>query len=77
MRGVGDDGRPLTLSNDPFLDEARGAAKASIDDPSVFLRYERALGSQMGQSNELLALFTDALDSLDRVGSLATLAAWT
>jgi mannitol 2-dehydrogenase len=77
LRGVADDGTALALSGDPFLEEARSVALASIEDPARFLRYERALGSRMGTSAELLRLFTEALDSLDRVGSMATLDAWT
>lgn len=77
LRGVADDGTALVLSSDPFLDEARDVAARSVADPRAFLRYERALGPNIGGSDRLLVRFTAALDSLDRIGSLATLDEWT
>ena len=77
LRGVADDGTPLSLSHDPFLDEATAIARRSISDPRAFLKYERALGPNIGESSRLLDTFTEALSSLDRIGSLATLDVWT
>jgi mannitol 2-dehydrogenase len=77
LRGQGDDGSRLNLAHDPFLADAVDAAVASREDPRRFLQYGRALGSRLADSERLVETFTDALDSLERFGSLATLAAWT
>ena len=66
----------LSSSNDPFLNEATDAAKRSVSDPRVFLRYERALGTSIGTSERLLVAFTQALESLESFGVLATLDMW-
>ena len=76
LRGVADDGSPITLAKDPYLDQATDAARRSVTDPAAFLRYERALGPNLATSPRLVALFSDALHDLDRLGSLATLAKW-
>jgi mannitol 2-dehydrogenase len=77
LRGIDDNGARIDQSSDPFLDEAREIATASTADPSVFLRYERALGPNIGSSTRLIGVFTEALQSLDAVGSLETLNQWT
>jgi mannitol 2-dehydrogenase len=77
LRGRADDGSPLTLAHDPFLADAVDAAMASREEPRRFMGYSRALGTRLGDSDRLVETFSDALDSLERVGSLATLAAWT
>ncbi len=76
LRGIADDGSPMKLSGDPFLTEATAIALASKSDPSIFLRYERALGPNVGHSARLAATFAEALDSLKSYGALATLDAW-
>ena len=76
LRGIADDGTVLSLSNDPFLNEATDAAKRSVSDPRVFLRFERALGPNIGTSERLLVAFTQALESLESFGVLATLDMW-
>jgi mannitol-1-phosphate/altronate dehydrogenase len=77
LRGRADDGSALELAADPFLEEAVAAARASEREPRSFLGYHRALGSRLERSDRLAATFTEALDALDRVGSLATLDEWT
>jgi mannitol 2-dehydrogenase len=77
LRGRADDGLRLNLAHDPFLADAVAAAQASRDDPRRFLQYTRALGTRLAESDGLLGTFSDALASLEQVGSLATLAAWT
>ena len=42
----------------------------------MFLAYERALGPNLAKSERLVREFTRALDSLDSIGSLATLDTW-
>jgi mannitol 2-dehydrogenase len=77
LRGVRDDGSALSLSHDPFLQEARQAAERSVHDPRAFLHYEKGLGPNLAKSDRLLEVFTEALHSMDNIGSLATLDQWT
>ena len=77
LRGRADDGSALTLAHDPFLPEAVQAANESVADPTRFLSYHRALGTTLHQSDRLVTEFTEALASLERIGSLATLDLWT
>ncbi len=77
LRGRADDGSQIELAADPFLDEAVAAARASAREPRSFLDYHRALGHRLAQSDRLAATFTEALQALDRMGSLATLDEWT
>jgi mannitol 2-dehydrogenase len=76
LQGRADDGALLTLAPDPYLDEAIAAAHASREDPRRFLQYSRAMGGRLATSDDLVATFTEALASLERAGSLATLSAW-
>lgn len=76
LRGVADDGSSLNLSGDPFLTEAAAIALASKSDPAIFLRYERALGPNIATSSRLIEMFTQALESIEANGALATLDAW-
>ena len=76
LRGVADNNTQITHSHDPFLGEAIAVANASIADPRVFLAYERALGPNLAKSDRLVREFARALDSLDHIGSLATLDTW-
>lgn len=77
LQGRADDGRPLELAADPYLDEAVAAARASKQEPRAFLGYHRALGHNLELSERLASTFADALYSLERRGSLATLDEWT
>lgn len=77
LQGRADDGSALTLAPDPFLAEAVAAALASQHEPRQFLRYKRVFGTHLAESDRLVDTFSDALASLRRLGSLATLAAWT
>jgi mannitol-1-phosphate/altronate dehydrogenase len=76
LRGVADDGSPIELAHDPFLPEAVDAARPDPADPAKFLRYTRALGPRLAADPRVEGEFLAALDSLDRIGSLATLAQW-
>lgn len=76
LRGLADDGSTLTLAKDPFLAQATDAARRSVIDPAAFLRYERALGPNLATSPRLVAMFSEALRDLERLGSLATLGKW-
>jgi mannitol 2-dehydrogenase len=77
LRGRADDGTPLTLAHDPHLAEAIAAAEASREDPAQFLSYQRTFGPNLRHSTVFCAAFTEALASLQRVGALATIEAWT
>ncbi len=77
LRGVNDAGKPIVLSNDPNLDEARDAALRSKSRPAAFLEYSRVFGNEFGRSDRLVSRFTTALQSLEAHGSLATLHAWS
>jgi mannitol 2-dehydrogenase len=77
LQGRADDGSPLSLARDPFLAEAVAAANAGRHEPRRFFQYSRAFGKRLADSDHLVAMFTAALASLDQMGSLATLAAWT
>src|SRR5258706_3502818 len=77
LQGRADDGSPLDLAADPFLEEAMAAARDSKSDPRNFLGYHRALGHRLAHSERLGTTFTEALRSLERIGSLATLDEWT
>jgi mannitol 2-dehydrogenase len=77
LRGHADDGSPLELAHDPFLTEAVAAAEEARHEPRRFLRYERAFGPRLAESDQLVDTFSAALASLEQMGSLATLAAWT
>jgi mannitol 2-dehydrogenase len=77
LRGIADDGSPITLSHDPFLAEAVDAAKRSEHDPREFLGYEKGLGPNLAHSTRLLETFIEALDDLAKHGSLQTLQMWT
>ncbi len=76
LRGVADDGSTLTLSFDPYLDEAVDLARRSVTDPRIFLGYERAFGPNLVKSPRLLDTFSSALSDLDQYGSLVTLQRW-
>jgi mannitol 2-dehydrogenase len=77
LQGVADDGSSLVLSGDPFLAEAKTFAARSAADPTAFLQYERALGSNLASSSRLAEVFTEALSDLRTYGSLGTLDRWT
>ena len=77
LQGSADDGTALTLAHDPFLAEATDFAQRAVHDPAVFLHYRRGLGSVVGQSETFEGVFTEALNSLARIGSRATLEQWT
>jgi mannitol 2-dehydrogenase len=76
LRGVADDGSAIILSHDPFLSEAVEAAKRSVNDPRAFLQYELGLGPNLAKSDRLVAVFTEALVSLETHGALETLHMW-
>jgi mannitol 2-dehydrogenase len=76
LRGSADDGTPLTLSADPYLDEAVAAAKSSGGNNASFLDFARVFGPHLGSSERLRTCFDDAMTSLAAKGSLATLDAW-
>jgi mannitol 2-dehydrogenase len=76
LRGVADDGSTIALSHDPFLSEAVEAAQKSVNDPRAFLQYELGLGTNLAKSDRLVAVFTEALNSLERNGALQTLETW-
>ncbi len=77
LRGFNDAGKPIVLSNDPNLDEAREAAVRSATQPAAFLQYSRVFGNDLHRSERLVAKLTDALESLEQHGSLQTLERWT
>ncbi len=77
LQGVNDAGKPIVLSHDPNLDEARDAALRSALRPAAFLEYTRVFGDDFRRSDRLVGRFTDALQSLEESGSLATLDAWS
>ena len=77
LQGRADDGSPIRLSNDPYLDEAREAALASKSSPRKFLTYRRVFGDSLSMSDRLNERFDAAMHSLTAHGALMTLEQWT
>ena len=76
LLGRDDQGREITLSDDPRLDLARSHAEASRSDPAAFLGLSVVFPERLRQDPVFRAAFVDALTSIREVGVHATLERW-
>ena len=76
LLGKDDDGRDITLSADPRLDEAVGFARASVTEPDAFLAFSDVFGPRLPAEPVFVAAFVEALGSIRREGTYRTLERW-
>jgi mannitol 2-dehydrogenase len=76
LLGRDDQGREITLSDDPRLDLARAHAEASRSDPAAFLGLAVVFPERLRQDPVFRPAFVDALTSIREVGVHATLGRW-
>ena len=76
LLGRDDQGREITLSDDPRLDLARSHAEASRSDPAAFLGLSVVFPERLRQDPVFRPAFVDALTSIREVGVHATLERW-
>jgi mannitol 2-dehydrogenase len=76
LLGRDDEGREITLSDDPRLDLARSHAEASRSDPAAFLGLSVVFPERLRHDPIFRPAFVDALTSIREVGTHATLGRW-
>ncbi len=76
LLGVDDQGREISISADPRLDEAQEHARASLSDPAAFLQLPDTFGQRLPADPRFVAAFTEALASLRESGTYRTLERW-
>jgi mannitol 2-dehydrogenase len=76
LLGKDDQGREITLADDPRLDLARAHAEASRSDPAAFLGLSVVFPERLRQDPVFRPAFVDALTSIREVGVHATLERW-
>lgn len=76
LLGRDDQGRPMTLSADPRMEQAQRHAQASLTDPAAFLGFVEVFGERLPRDETFVADFTRALSSLREVGTHRTLERW-
>jgi mannitol 2-dehydrogenase len=76
LLGKDDQGREITLSADPRLNEAIGFAQASLAEPAAFLEFSDVFGPRLPTDPNFRAAFVEALVSIREVGTHRTLECW-
>ncbi len=76
LLGRDDQGRQITLSADPRLDEAVEFARASLIKPAAFLGFDDVFGSRLPADPRFVSAFVEALDSIRQEGTCRTLELW-
>lgn len=76
LLGRDDQGRPMTLSADPRMEQAQRHARASVAEPAAFLGFVEVFGERLPRDQVFVAAFTRALASLREVGTHRTLERW-
>lgn len=76
LLGSDDQGRPLTLSADPRMEQAQRYAQASVTEPAAFLGFVEVFGERLPRAEPFVSAFTSALSSLREVGTHRTLERW-
>ncbi len=76
LLGKDDQGREITLSADPRLDEAIEFARASLVEPAAFLGFVDVFGSRLPADPRFVAAFVEALVSVRQEGTSRTLERW-
>jgi mannitol 2-dehydrogenase len=76
LLGRDDQGRQMTLSADPRMEEAQRYAQASVADPAAFLGFVVVFGERLPRAEPFVSAFTSALSSLREVGTHRTLERW-
>jgi mannitol 2-dehydrogenase len=76
LLGTDDQGRAMTLSADPRMEQAQGFAQASLGDPAAFLGFVEVFGERLPRAEPFASAFMSALSSLREVGTHRTLERW-
>ncbi len=76
LLGVDDEGRDISISPDPRLDEAQEYARASVSEPAALLRFSDVFGPRLPADPRFVSAFTDALTSIREYGTYRTLERW-
>lgn len=76
LLGKDDQGRQITLSADPRLDEAVEFARASLLEPAAFLGFGDVFGSRLPADPRFVSAFVEALGSIRQEGTCRTLERW-
>jgi mannitol 2-dehydrogenase len=76
LLGKDDQGRDITLSPDPRLDEAIAFARASLAEPAAFLEFADVFGRRLPADPVFRGDFVEALVSIRGEGTYRTLERW-
>jgi mannitol 2-dehydrogenase len=76
LLGKDEQGRDITLSADPRLEQAQAFAEASRSDPAAFLGFSEVFGSRIPVDPAFRPAFVEALESIRSSGVHATLDRW-
>jgi len=76
LLGSDDDGRTLTIADDPRKEIAVEHARASLDNPAAFLDFSEVFGRSLASNPRFRSAFVRAVASLRSIGAKATLVDW-
>ncbi|MGD8684452.1 MAG: mannitol dehydrogenase family protein [Chloroflexota bacterium] len=76
LLGTDDQGRDISISADPRLEEAQEYARASVSEPAAFLRFTDVFGPRLAADPRFASAFTEALISIREEGTYRTLEQW-